>query len=145
MAHSIKHLFHINASKQKVFEAISTIKGLSNWWTNQTTGNGAVGSTIQFRFGEMGGPDMKVTEIKPNEKISWECVASPHGWVGNTFTFSLDENEGKTRVRFSHDGWNEQDDFYAICSFSWGRYMESLRQFCQTGKGEAFGSEGYRK
>ncbi len=88
---------------------------------------------------------MKGTEVKPNEKFSWECVASPHGWIGHSFTFSLDENEGKTRVRFSHDGWNDQDDFYAICSFTWGRYMESLRQFCQTSKGEAFGSEGYRK
>ena len=25
---SIKHLFHINASKEKVFEALTTIKGL---------------------------------------------------------------------------------------------------------------------
>jgi len=145
MKHSIKHLFHINASKQKVFEAISTVKGLSNWWTIQTSGKADPGGIIAFRFGEMGGPDMKVTEVKPNESIAWECVASPHGWVGHTFTFTLDENDGKTRVRFSHDGFPEEDDGYAICTFSWGRYMESLRQLCQTGKGEAFGSEGYRK
>ncbi|MBI3259882.1 MAG: SRPBCC domain-containing protein, partial [Ignavibacteriae bacterium] len=61
------------------------------------------------------------------------------------FTFDLDENDGKTRVRFSHSGWPEQDDFYANCAFSWGRYMESLRQLCQTGRGEAYGSVGYRK
>ncbi|MCD6010967.1 MAG: activator of ATPase [Flavipsychrobacter sp.] len=144
MAYSIKHLFHINASKEQVFKAISTIDGLANWWTSQTTGNAGQGGVIQFRFvGE--GPDMKVTEVNPNDKVSWECVASQHGWVGHKFHFLLDENEGKTRVRFSHDGWSEQDDFYAICSMSWGRYMESLRQLCQTGKGEAFGSEGYRK
>lgn len=145
MTHSIKHLFHINAKRSDVFKAISTIDGLSKWWTTKTSGSDAVGGIIQFRFADMGGPDMKVTQIKPDESITWECVASPHGWVGNTFTIKLDDNEGKTRVRFSHDGWNEQDDFYAICSFSWGRYMESLRQLCQTGKGEAFGSEGYRK
>jgi uncharacterized protein YndB with AHSA1/START domain len=145
MTHSIRHLFHINASRQKVFEAISTINGLSNWWTTKTTGDSSADRVIQFRFADMGGPDMKVTEIKPNEGITWECVASPHGWVGHTFTIKLDDNEGKTRVRFSHDGWKENDDYYAICSFSWGRYMESLRQYCQTGSGEAFGSEGYRK
>jgi uncharacterized protein YndB with AHSA1/START domain len=145
MTYSIKHLFHINASRQKVFEAISTLNGLSNWWTTKTTGSDAVGGIIQFRFGEMGGPDMKVTEAKPNEKLSWECVVSPHGWVGHTFIFALDDNDGKTRVRFSHNGWTEQDDFYSICSFTWGRYMESLRQYCQTGNGEAFGSAGYRK
>lgn len=145
MTYAIKHLFHISASKQKVFEAVSTINGLSNWWSVKTTGSDSVNGIIQFRFGEMGGPDMKVTEAKSPEKLSWECVASPHSWVGHTFTFALDDNDGKTRVRFSHDGWAEQDDFYAICSFTWGRYMESLRQYCQTGKGEAFGSEGSSK
>ena len=145
MTYSIKHFFHINASKQKVFEAISTIKGLSNWWTIETTGDSLINGIIQFRFGGSGGPDMKVKESQSPQKVTWECVESNHGWKGHTFTFTLDENEGKTRVRFSHDGWKELDDFYAICNFSWGRYMESLRQLCQTGKGEAFGSEGYRK
>lgn len=145
MPYSIKHLYHINVSKQKVFEAISTIKGLSNWWTTQTIGKDGAGETIQFDFGEFKGPAMKVIEQKANEKLVWECVASEHGWLGNTFTFALDENDGKTRIRFTHDGWEEQDDFYAACNYSWGRYLESLRQYCQTGKGEAFGSEGYRK
>ena len=143
MTHSIKHLFHINAKRSDVFKAISSIDGLANWWTIATTGNAEKGGVLQFRFAGVG-PDMKVTDITQNESVTWECVASPHGWVGNTITFKLEENEGKTRVRFSHDGWKAQDDFYAICSFTWGRYMESLRQFCQTGKGEAFGSEGYR-
>ena len=65
--------------------------------------------------------------------------------AGNTFTFPLDRNDNKTRVRFYHDGWQSQDDFYATCCFSWERYIESLRQLWQTGKGEAFGSEGYRQ
>jgi hypothetical protein len=91
------------------------------------------------------GLDMKVTEVKENESVTWEIVESPHGWVGNKISFNLDENEGKTRVRFSHNGWAEQEDFYAICSFTWVRYMESLRQYCQTGTGEAFGSESFRQ
>ena len=145
MKHSVKHLFHINASREKVFEAISTIEGLSGWWTIKTTGSAAIGGILKFRFAEVDGPDMKVTELKPNEKLTWECVASPHGWFGNTLTFELDENDGKTRVRFAHHGWEEQNDSYAICSFAWGRYMESLRQLCQSGKGEAFGTEQFRK
>lgn len=142
---SINHLFHINASKEKVFEALTTIKGLSNWWTNNITGNSKVGSIINFRFGGFGGPDMKVKEITPNKSVTWECVDGPEGWIGHIFTFQLDTNDNKTRVRFEQSGWKETDDFYASCNFSWGRYMESLRQFCQTGKGEAFGSDEYRK
>ena len=145
MSYSIKHLFHIDTKRSDVFKAISTIEGLSNWWTIQTSGESKPGGVIQFRFSEHGGPDMKVTSVKQDESITWECLESPHGWKGNTFTFQLDDNVGKTRVRFSHNGWNEEDDGYAICTFAWGRYMESLRQLCQTGKGEAFGSPSYRQ
>ncbi len=145
MTYSIKHLFHISASREEVFKAITTIEGLSHWWTTDTVGNAELGGIIQFRFAASGGPDMKVAEMNENESLLWECVASSHGWTGHTFEFLLDENEGKTRVRFSHNGWAGQDDFYAICSFAWARYMVSLRQLCQTGKGEAFGSVGYRK
>ena len=145
MTYSIKHLFHIKAAREKVFEAISTINGLSNWWTKETSGDASLNGTIVFRFGPHGGFDMKVSEYIKNEKITWTCVESSHGWKGHFFTFILDENDGKTRVRFSHDGYESQDDGYAGVNFSWGRYMESLRQLCQTGKGEAFGSEGHRK
>jgi uncharacterized protein YndB with AHSA1/START domain len=144
MTHSIKQLFHIDAKKSEVFKALTSIEGLSNWWTKDTTGDSNVGGIIKFRFAENGGPDMKVTGIENNKNVLWECVESPHGWAGHTFNFTLDDNDGKTRVRFSHEGWEDNDDFYAICSFSWGRYMESLRQLCQTGKGEAFGSEYHR-
>jgi uncharacterized protein YndB with AHSA1/START domain len=142
---SIKHLFHINASKEKVFEALTTIKGLSEWWTVTTAGDCNLDGIIQFRFGDMGGPDMKVKEIKPNELVTWECVSENDGWQGHIFSFHLDTNDNKTRVRFEQSGWKDTGDFYASCNFSWGRYMESLRQLCQTGKGEAFGSVGYRK
>ena len=141
MKYAIKHLFHIDASKESVFEAISTISGLSNWWTVKTSGSTALHGAIQFNFGDMAGPEMRVTEHVPGEKVAWECVASTHGWTGHQFVFSLDENEGKTRVRFSHSEWDEAGDFYANCNFSWGRYLESLRQYCQTGKGKPFGGE----
>ena len=141
----IKHLFHINTLKDNVFKALSTIEGLAGWWTVQTSGECKIGGTIEFRFGEMGFCSMKVLESKPSEWIKWECVAGPPDWIGTTIGFYLDENDNKTRVRFEHSGWKEANDFYGACSFAWGRYMESLRQLCQTGQGEAFGSEGYRQ
>jgi uncharacterized protein YndB with AHSA1/START domain len=139
MNYSIKHLFHIDRPQEEVFRALTTIEGLSQWWTKGTTGDTSPGGIIRFRFGDAG-PDMKVISIIPHESVTWQCVESPHGWIGNTLTFKLDRNENKTRVRFTHDGWKEEDDFYAICTFTWGRYMESLRQLCQTGKGQGFGN-----
>ena len=145
MAYSIRQLFHISASLEKVFEAVSTIEGLCNWWTVDTKGDASDGGEIKFTFGEYGGPTMKVIEHDPNQKLTWECIDEDHPWYEHKFSFALDENEGKTRVRFTHEGWADNDDFYALCSFSWGRYLESLRQYCQTGKGEAFGGPNYRQ
>jgi uncharacterized protein YndB with AHSA1/START domain len=142
---AIKHLFHIAMPPETVYQALTTAEGLSNWWTRQTSGDPAMGGILQFRFGEHVGSDMKIISLKPNEVVEWECVAGPDDWIGTTVSFRLDRNDHKTRVHFEHGSWKEANDFYAACSFSWGRYMESLRQFCQTGRGEAFGSEGYRR
>ena len=141
---TIKHLLHIAAPQEKVFEAISTIHGLQSWWTVQTSGDTGTGGIIAFRFGEMG-PDFKVKELVPSKKLTFECVAGIPGWLATGIHFDLDQHEGKTRIRFRHEGFEKEDDMYASCSFSWARYLESLRQYCQTGKGEAFGSPGYRK
>ena len=136
--YTIKHLFHINKSRDYVFAAISTIEGLSRWWTKTTSGDTSAGGLIQFLFGPQIGFQMKVLESTPGTLVKWECIIGPPDWIGNVLTFQLDENDNKTRVRFSHDGWKEANDLYSAVTFTWGRYLESLRQCCETGKGEQF-------
>lgn len=46
----IIHRVGIAVSADKVYEALTTDKGLSTWWTKDTTGAGGVGSVINFRF-----------------------------------------------------------------------------------------------
>jgi uncharacterized protein YndB with AHSA1/START domain len=141
---TIKHLFHINASKQTVYEALTTINGLSNWWTNQTTGDSKIDGIIQFRF-TGGGCDMRVITLEESKTVQWFCVDGWADWIGTTISFQLEEANGKTKVLFQHSDWEDENEFFAGCSFSWGRFMESLRQFCQTGEGESFGSKNYRQ
>ena len=64
--------------------------------------------------------------------------------IGHLMKYDLDENDGKTRVRYSYEGFSEIDDSYANMNYSSAKYLESLRQYCQAGKGEAFGSPSYR-
>ncbi|MGB0376041.1 MAG: hypothetical protein ACPGC5_02455 [Flavobacteriaceae bacterium] len=64
--------------------------------------------------------------------------------MGYLSGLELDKNNGKTRVRYTYEGFEEMDDSYTHMSFSSGKYLESLRQCCQIGKGEAFGSANYR-
>ena len=70
---AIKHLFHISAPRQKVYEAISTINGMAGLWTTQTTGDDNLGGVIAFRFGTVG-PDFKVTNLKNGDTITVQGV-----------------------------------------------------------------------
>jgi uncharacterized protein YndB with AHSA1/START domain len=143
MSHTIHHLLHINAPIDKVFTALSSIEELKLWYTTEVQGSSKLNEIIEFKFG---GVDFhtKVIELVANEKIVMECVATSLPLVGQKVTYELDQNDEKTRVRFSQDGFDELDDFYANMNFSASKYLESLRQYCQNGTSEAFGSKGYR-
>ena len=138
--HQIEHLLHINAPLNKVYEAIKDIENIKHWYTTDIVDN--LDNTKTFKWGEMF-LIAKCNEIQ-NEKITWEFLESSMPVESLFMTYELSENEGKTRVRFTYGNFSEKSDFYANQNFSSAKYLESLRQFCQTGNGEAFGSGSYR-
>ena len=138
--HQIKHLLHINAPLKKVYEAIKEVENIKQWYTTEVVEKSD--KTKTFKWGEMF-LIAKCDEIK-NEKITWEFIESSMPIESLRMSYELSENQGKTRVRFTFGDFNEQSDFYCNQNFSSAKYLESLRQFCQTGNGEAFGSDSYR-
>ena len=135
---SIKHLYHISAPREKVYNEISTSEGVAKWWSIGASGENKTGAILTVPFGSFSTMKFKVKELKPNTGVTWECTEGQAEWVGNTISFLLDENEGKTRIRFEHAGWVETGDHYAACCFSWSLYLQSLRNLCQEGKGKPF-------
>ncbi len=135
---TIQHIFHIDASFEAVFNAISTIKGIQNWWTTDTSGADTIGGVIIVRFGNNSGMDFEVTEINPNESYKWKTVDGHPEWLGTEIHFKLDSNDNKVRVTFTHSGWKEATPFMSQCNFSWGRYMISLRNYLEKGKGDPY-------
>ena len=136
----IEHLLHINAPLKIVYEAIKDVENIKQWYTTDVVDN--LDNTKTFKWGEIF-LIAKCNEIE-NEKITWEFLESSMPIESLFMTYELSENEGKTRVRFTYGDFSEKSDFYANQNFSSAKYLESLRQFCQTGNGEAFGSDSYR-
>ncbi|MDB5288134.1 MAG: ATPase [Mucilaginibacter sp.] len=66
------------------------------------------------------------------------CIKDAKDFFETVVRFRLDDNDGKTRVRFEQDNWKETNDFYAACNFTWGRFLVSLRDYCEKGKGVPF-------
>jgi hypothetical protein len=82
---------------------------------------------------------MKVINLDRN-LVEWDCVEANPDWLGTHVKFQLEEQPDKIIVRFTQSGWKETSDFFADCNFNWGRYLVSLKNLCETGKGSPFGS-----
>jgi uncharacterized protein YndB with AHSA1/START domain len=130
----IRHLFHIDASVHDVFEHISKIEHLRDWWTVQTSGSDQEGGTIDFRFGDKGFIQIRVDELVSGEKIVWTCTDGDPEWHGTTIQFHLSENDEKCKVDFVQDGFLEITEFIGLCNFSWAGYFVSLRSLCEGGE-----------
>ena len=140
----IKLLLHINSPKEKVFKALTQSSELSKWYTTIVNGIFNLNEIITVEFVNFAEFKFKVVALVPNESIHLEIVESKFDNTGHLMKYDLDENDGKTRVRYTYEGFSEMDDSYANMNYSSAKYLESLRQYCQVGKGEAFGSPSYR-
>ena len=140
----IKLLMHINSPKEMVFKALTETNELSKWYTTIVKGDFKSGEIITFEFVNFAEFKFKVISLTQNESVYLEIVESKFDNVGHVMKYELDENDGKTRVRYTYEGFSEMDDSYSNMNYSSAKYLESLRQYCQTGKGEAFGSSNYR-
>ncbi|MFL5740084.1 MAG: SRPBCC family protein [Flavisolibacter sp.] len=139
--YNIVHRIGIRSSAGQVYKAISTINGISHWWTEEVEGDEAIGGKIQFTFRTQGGEikgqmAMMVQELQPDEHIRWHCVSGPAEWIGTDVTFQLSEQDGQIIVIFGHRNWKEAIDFTAHCSMKWAVFLLSLREYVEKGKGK---------
>ena len=61
----------------KVYEALTTIEGLSGWWTDETSGDPDLGGTIEFRFAPVGGFDLEVLDKMSLKSLVETGIGAP--------------------------------------------------------------------
>jgi uncharacterized protein YndB with AHSA1/START domain len=137
----ILHRVGATAGPEKVYDALTTRDGLAAWWTTDTTGDGVVGETIRFRFGDAGGFDMKVLDQRPNERVEWEVTDGPAEWIGTHVSFDLKREDDYTIILFKHEGWSEPVEFMHHCSTKWATFLLSLKKLAETGAGDPYPKE----
>jgi hypothetical protein len=59
--------------------------------------------------------------------------------AARSFRFWLEAHGAATRLSFRQDYASEfSDDDYGSYNYEWSFYLESLRQYCETGTGKPF-------
>ena len=115
-----------SSSLDDAYKALTTLKGLSGWWTSDTRGESKVGGIIEFRF-RAGGIDMKVLELDPAKRVLWQVVDGPQEWIGTKVGFDLKQEGDWTIILFKHQGWKEPVEFMHHCSTKWAYFLLGLK------------------
>jgi uncharacterized protein YndB with AHSA1/START domain len=128
-----------HTTPEQAYEALTTLDGLSGWWTERTTGKTGIGDVIDFRFdrdgAELGFFDMSVLELVPGKRVLWEVADGPPEWIGTKIHWDLRQEGDYTVIMFKHEGWREPVEFMHHCSTKWASFLLSLKQLLETGKG----------
>lgn len=122
------------SAPEKVYDALTTLDGLSGWWTEKTSGDTGLGGVVEFRF-PVGGFDMEVAELDPGRHVRWDVTGGPEEWVGTSIQWDLSQVGDYTIVLFRHEGWREPVEFMHHCSTKWATFLMSLKQLLETGEG----------
>ncbi len=125
-------------------EATAAINNVRAWWSGQIDGvTDKAGDVWMYRYADLHRSVMKTAEIVPGKKVVWQVldaylsfIEDKTEWNGTAIVFDVAEKDGKTEVRFTHQGLVPQVECYDVCVDAWGTYIHtSLKNLIATGKG----------
>jgi hypothetical protein len=130
------------ANIDEVFDTLTNVERLSQWWTS-ATGDGTVGGELVFHFGPGAEAVMGVDAAEPGATVRWTTTACVlQDWVGTSQHFDLKAlPSGGTAVTFRHVGLTPRLECWADCQSGWDHFIPtSLQAYLDTGIGHPNGS-----
>ena len=132
----IYHQVGVKADTTDVYRALTTLNGLSNWWTH-TTGGNSEGDILSFHFGEHT-VEMTIIQLVPDSKVRWKCTVDSGEWKNTYVTFELVQTPEQVFINFAHTGWAAQTELCTHCNTKWAVFLLSLKDYLERGKGKPF-------
>lgn len=130
---SIYHDFTINASVEKVFDAVSIPEGLNKWWPLKSSGQPELGIEYNLNFTDEYNWYGKVSKVIKNQSFFIKMTTSSDDWISTTFGFELEAKGEATLVKFSHTGWLNCNAEYRNSSFCWAMLLNGLKNYLEKG------------
>lgn len=130
----IYHDFPIKAPRERVYEAVSTPRGLDAWWTKRSSGRAVVGEEYALWFGPNHDWRGRVSRASAPVEFELEIVKADEDWLGTRVGFRLDGPGEQTQVRFQHIGWPVPNEHWRISNFCWAMYLRILRRALEFGE-----------
>jgi len=127
---TILHRLSIDAPSERVHQLAATREGIQCWWTGRpVAGDDEIGGQLSVYFSDAGEPAATFEVVQRNpDLVAWRCVNGPRDWIDTRITFALKARaDGGTTLLFSHEGWQQENEFMNGCSTNWASYLMSLK------------------
>lgn len=130
----------VNASAE---EAMKKISQVNCWWKKDFTGSTEkLNDTFTVPFGDPSFVDFVVSELVPDKKVVWKVIDCYLPWFNDKkewnkteVAFDLSEENGKTKIDFTHIGLMPQLECYNVCEKGWDGHINTLVKYINEGKG----------
>jgi hypothetical protein len=132
----------VNQSPEEVFKAITNVRG---WWSGEIAGDSdRLGAEFTYRYRDVHRSKQRVTKFVPGKTVVWHVLDSElcfakdqREWNDTDIVFDISEKDGKTEVRFTHEGLVPGSECYGSCSNAWGMLINgNLCKLITTGRSQ---------
>jgi len=137
----LTHSITVDATPQQAYEAITDVR---SWWSDNVVGRtDRVGDEWFYLVPDIHFSKQRTVELVPGERVVWEFpdgyldfIDEKGEWIGTTARFDIVQEDGQTRVTFTHEGLTSQDACFDVCYDAWRHYITvSLRERIEQGAG----------
>jgi hypothetical protein len=123
-------------------EAMKKISLVNFWWKKDFSGSAEkLNDTFTVPFGEPSFVDFVVSEFVPGKKMVWKVTdcylpwfQDKKEWNNTEVVFELSEENGKTKIDFTHVGLIPEIECYGVCEKGWNEHINTLDKFINEGK-----------
>ena len=120
----IKHALTINAPAGRVRSLVGSAAGFARWWAADSNEPKVDEAELGF-FKRTTIYGLRL-ETRSAQEIVWRCETGDE-WNGTRLRFSIAENGDTTGLRFSHEAWASETDYFTNCNTTWGELMYRLK------------------
>lgn len=134
--------FSVKKSPHEVFKAVTNVRG---WWSQNIQGDTEKqGDEFIFEVPGIHFSRQKLVEVIPDHRVVWLVTEADmpflkdrSEWVNTKVIFDIANDNGKTKLTFTHEGLVPQLECYNACMPAWTQYIEhSLYRLVTTGEGD---------
>ena len=133
-SYTIEQSYHFGSSPRKVFEALTTPRGLVGWFLSKADLDAEEGG--RYAFDWLGGYHME-GRLKRFEKdrrvtFSWHDRLEGGETVETSAEFRVARRGEGTLLKLTHSGFHDPEHF-AECASRWGYYLTNMKSVVDHG------------